>query len=147
MPIDHSIFISYRRSDSERETGRIDDHLSAHFGREAVFRDVDSLPLGVDFRAHLNRKVDRCEVLIAVIGDRWLDELNKRFLNDEIDWVRAEIAWALERQTTERKTTVIPVFVGSANSLLQRIKESLMSLLKDVAIASPCNTLPQQLIG
>lgn len=112
MTVDPSIFISYRRSDSERETGRIDDHLIAHFGRDAVFRDVDSLPLGVDFRAYLNHKVNQCKVLIAVIGDRWLDELNKRFLNDETDWVREEIAWALEREST-----IIPVFVGSKDSV------------------------------
>jgi len=112
MPADHSIFISYRRSDSERETGRIDDHLSAHFGREAVFRDVDSLPLGVDFRTCLNQAVDRCQILIAVIGDRWLNELNKRFLSNETDWVREEIARALERELT-----VVPVFVGSTKSI------------------------------
>ncbi len=112
MPANHSIFISYRRSDSEGETGRIDDHLSAHFGRDAVFRDVDSLPLGVDFRTHLNQTVDQCKVLIAVIGDRWLNELNQRFLNDETDWVREEIAWALEKEII-----VVPVFVDSTKSV------------------------------
>ena len=67
------IFISYRREDSEHVTGRIYDRLESHFGRDNVFLDVDAIPLGVDFREHLGRAVGRCDVLLAVIGERWLD--------------------------------------------------------------------------
>ena len=42
--------ISYRRSDSEAVTGRIFDLLIRHCGRKSVFRDVDNVPVGVDFR-------------------------------------------------------------------------------------------------
>jgi hypothetical protein len=38
------IAISYRRDDSLDVTGRIFDRLSGHFGREAVFRDIDNIP-------------------------------------------------------------------------------------------------------
>lgn len=43
------IFLSYRREDSEHITGRIRDRLGAHFGEHAIFRDVDSIPAGMDF--------------------------------------------------------------------------------------------------
>ena len=45
------IAISYRRDDSLDITGRIFDRLAGHFGREAVFRDIDSIPLGPIFVA------------------------------------------------------------------------------------------------
>ena len=43
------ILISYRREDSADVTGRIYDRLIQVFP-QSVFRDVDSIPLGVDFR-------------------------------------------------------------------------------------------------
>ena len=36
------IFISYRRADSAGYAGRIYDRLTAHFGEDAVFMDVDT---------------------------------------------------------------------------------------------------------
>jgi len=45
------IAISYRRADSEAMTGRIFDRLIAHYGKEAIFRDIDDIPPGIDFRA------------------------------------------------------------------------------------------------
>jgi hypothetical protein len=44
------IVISYRRKDSDAITGRIRDHLARHFGEDAVFMDIDSIPIGEDFR-------------------------------------------------------------------------------------------------
>ena len=38
------IAISYRRADSEAMTGRIFDRLIAHYGKEAIFRDIDDIP-------------------------------------------------------------------------------------------------------
>ena len=43
------IFISYRRADSAGYAGRIYDRLTAHFGEDAVFMDVDTIEAGVDF--------------------------------------------------------------------------------------------------
>lgn len=48
------IFMSYRRSDSADVTGRIYDRLLQAFGKVAVFKDVDSIPLGVDFKEYLD---------------------------------------------------------------------------------------------
>src|SRR5262245_10108657 len=67
-----AIFISYRRDDAGDVTGRIYDRLAQHFGKPFVFKDVDGIPLGIDFRKHLGDSVGRCDVLLAVIGTRWL---------------------------------------------------------------------------
>jgi hypothetical protein len=44
------VFISYRREESELIAGRIYDHLTSRFGPHNIFRDLDSIPPGVDFR-------------------------------------------------------------------------------------------------
>jgi hypothetical protein len=106
------IFISYRREDSRHVVGRIFDHLSHHFGADHVFKDVDSIPLGKDFRNVIGSSVESCDVVLAVIGDKWLelaDEAGKRRLDDPDDFVRIEIEASLNRGIP-----VIPVLVADA---------------------------------
>ena len=109
------IFVSYRRDDSEHITGRIYDRLEPRFGRNNVFMDIDAIPFGVDFREHLDRAVGQCEVLLAVIGEQWLNIGHRegpkqgRRLDDPTDFVRIEIQSALARGVP-----VIPVLVGRA---------------------------------
>lgn len=107
------ILISYRREDSADVTDRIDERLVRQFGREAVFRDVDSIPLGVDFRAYLDEQVAKCDVFLAVIGRDWLKakgRKGKSRLEDPSDFVRIEIESALKRGIP-----VIPVLVRGAS--------------------------------
>ena len=99
------LFISYRRDDSSDVTGRLHDRLKDHFGREAVFLDIDAIPLGVDFRKYLADEVNQCDVLLAVIGDHWLDasyhdgpNAGQRRLDDPHDYVRIEVEAALAVQ-------------------------------------------------
>ncbi len=106
------IFISYRREDSAGYTGRLYDHLSRHFGRERVFMDIDAISPGQDFTAVINRNVTACDALIAVIGKSWLtckDAQGRRRVDDPQDFVRIEVAAALDR-----RISVIPVLVGGA---------------------------------
>ncbi len=107
-----NVFISYRREDSANVTGRIYDKLLQSFEKNQIFKDVDSIPLGVDFRKHLNQKVGECNVLIAVIGNQWIEPnvpKEQKRINSEKDFVRIEIESALERNIP-----VIPVLVRSA---------------------------------
>lgn len=105
------ILISYRREDSADVTGRIYDRLVQVFP-QSVFRDVDSIPLGIDFRAYLDEQVAKCDVFLAVIGRDWLKgkgRKGKSRLEDSGDFVRIEIESALKRQIP-----VIPVLVQGA---------------------------------
>ena len=106
-----TIFISYRRADSADITGRIYDRLTERFGSEHVYKDVDSVPLGVDFRKHIGDLVQRCDAVIAIIGNQWVSSQagGIRRLDDARDLVRIEIAAALVRGIP-----VVPVLVGGA---------------------------------
>jgi formylglycine-generating enzyme required for sulfatase activity len=121
------VFISYRRDDSADAAGRIYDRLVQCFGRDNVFKDVDDIPPGVDFRAVISEAVGRCQVLLAVIGRDWLEIVGpsgKRRLDDPRDFVRLEIEAALSRGIL-----VIPVLVGRAGMPgEERLPESLRPL-------------------
>ena len=43
------IFISYRREDAPGHAGRLYDRLTAHFGADQVFIDIDTIEPGEDF--------------------------------------------------------------------------------------------------
>jgi len=108
-----SVFISYRRDDSADVTGRIHERLLRRFAQEVVFKDVDSIPLGIDFRQHLENALSQCRVLIAVIGDRWIESgipIGKRRIDDPRDQLRLELEVALGRNIP-----VIPVLVRKAS--------------------------------
>jgi TIR domain/Sel1 repeat len=108
-----TIFINYRRDDSISIAGRLYDRLSHTFGRKNIFMDVDHIPAGVDFEAHLNTQVDECEIFLVVIGPRWLevkDESGGRRLDNPDDFVNIEIKTALAREIR-----VIPVLVDGAS--------------------------------
>jgi len=66
------VFVSYRRADSPQAVGRIYDKLVACYGADSVFKDVDSIPAGSDFRHVLEDSLATCDVLVAIIGGRWL---------------------------------------------------------------------------
>ncbi len=106
------IFISYRRDDSAPWARRLYDRLSNHSPSNQIFMDVDIFDPGVDFFKALEEIVASCDVLIAVIGKRWLissDEQGRRRLDNAEDFVRIEIATALKRNIR-----VIPVLVDGA---------------------------------
>jgi hypothetical protein len=111
-PWQGGVFLSYRREDSAAQAGRLYDHLSARFGADRVFIDVDALLPGDDFARRIRETLEEADVLLAIIGRGWLDvrdELGARRLDDARDFVRIEIVAALERGLR-----VIPVLVGNA---------------------------------
>jgi TIR domain len=106
------LFINYRREDTAPYAGRLYDRLTAHFGEDQVFIDIDQIEPGEDFVEAINRKVGTCDIAIVAIGPNWLgatDASGKRRLDDAEDFVRMEIVAALQR-----KIRVIPVLVGGS---------------------------------
>ena len=104
------IAISYRREDSSPVTGRLHDRLRAEFGRQNVFMDFDSIPFGVDFRDKITHTLERARVVVAVVGPGWMGsrEPGKRRIDDPADFVRMEVAAALQRGIP-----VIPVLLDN----------------------------------
>ncbi len=84
------------------------DRLVQELG-DVIFMDVDGIPLGVDFVERLTEEVASCDVLLAMIGPRWInirDKKKKRRLDNPHDFVRVEIGAALQRNIP-----VIPILV------------------------------------
>ncbi len=103
------IAISYRRDDSITIAGRLYDRLEANFGNENVFMDFDSMRPGLDFREQIRQTVNKCDVVIALIGPKWLGNKSDgtRRIDDSGDFVRLEIDQALKRGIP-----VIPVLIN-----------------------------------
>jgi TIR domain len=128
------VFISYRRQEASGLAGRLYDRLAARFGEDQVFMDVDTITLGVDFAEAITQAVSTCEVLLAVIGPRWLtatDEDGRRRLEDPDDLVRLEVGAALERGIR-----VIPILVeGAGMPRRQELPEALAGLARRNALS------------
>ncbi len=110
---EETVFICYRRDDSGETAGRIFDRLSREFPAGTVFRDLDSIPLGVDFREHVRQKLTVARVVLVLIGPDWLtitDMQDRRRLDDAADHVRVEIELALGTKNVR----VIPILCRHA---------------------------------
>src|SRR5918996_4493649 len=106
------IFISYRRDDTQGYARALHDELSERFGRDRVFRDIDTLLPGEDFIDAIEKAIGSSRVIVALIGGRWLsstDPSGKRRLDKLDDYIRVEIGAALRENLF-----VIPVLVQGA---------------------------------
>jgi GTPase SAR1 family protein len=107
------VYISYRRDDSQYQARMIYAAFSHALSRGQVFMDVDSIPLGANFRKMLGGWVDECDVLLALIGHRWMDATDPKTgrsrLENPSDFVRIEIGRALARNIP-----VVPVLLDGA---------------------------------
>jgi TIR domain len=123
-----SIFLSYRREDSEGQAGRLYDDLVAVFGPDSVFMDVAAIQPGRDFRKSIDQSLNSCGVFLSLIGKSWLtakDTSGQRRLDDPADFVRIETGAALKRDIP-----VIPVLVQGASAPKQ---DQLPDDLKELA--------------
>jgi hypothetical protein len=107
------VFISYRTDDARVIADRLYQRLLRSFGEHQVFLDRYSIDLGLDFPTVLERRLNRCNVTLVIIGERWLncaDSGGNRRIDDPDDYVRFEVATALARPGMR----VIPILVDGA---------------------------------
>ena len=119
------VFVCYRRDDSSDAAGRLYDRLVSEFGPEHVFKDVDSIPPGIDYREHIADTLNQCDVALVVIGPGWLKRrAGHRRIDDAEDFVRFEIENALSRHIP-----VVPVRVrGAKEPKRELLPESIQDL-------------------
>jgi predicted ATPase len=105
------IFLSYRRDDAEGYAGRLSEALRGAFRPEQVFRDIEAIAPGANFLEAIDTAVASCDVLLALIGSRWLEAAGKsgRRLDDPDDVLRLELEAGLAHQVR-----VIPLLVHGA---------------------------------
>jgi hypothetical protein len=105
------IFVSYRRDDTAWLARHLFDGLVREFGRDKVFMDIEGgIARGEKFGPKLKEALNGCHVLLALIGPQWLlcERNGVRRLDLLDDWVRTEIASALQRGVV-----VVPVLDGN----------------------------------
>jgi TIR domain len=101
VPIEESwqmaaVFINYRTNDERGTAVLLKRELSRVFGEDSVFM-ASMIPPGRDFEQELLRRVRGCEVILVLVGHRWLTAQHSaggRAIDHEDDWVRREIAEA-----------------------------------------------------
>lgn len=107
-----AFFVNYRTGDDDFAAALVDDHLRAVFGDRAVFRDSRSLTAGTEFPPELWRRLLSSEVLLVLIGPRWLTltgTAGERRVDNPGDFVRREIEAAFLAGIR-----VIPVLLNDA---------------------------------
>lgn len=106
------VFVSFRNGDEPFGAVLIHLVLAGRLGDENVFRSSHSVRPGDDYVYGITAAVRRCDVMLAVIGPRWMTVTNsdgRPRIHDPEDWVYRELALAF----AERKR-VIPVLLGPA---------------------------------
>jgi outer membrane protein OmpA-like peptidoglycan-associated protein len=99
------IVVNFRREDVPVEARRLRDSLSTQLGAGALSLSEDETTP--------RRQLGAGDVVVAVIGPRWLELMRGRAARGERDEVRAEIATALRRGLK-----VVPVRVGRADQIV-----------------------------
>jgi tetratricopeptide (TPR) repeat protein len=132
-PSSGGVFISYRRQETAPYARLLREELSKRLGSQWVFMDIDSIDVGVDFAEAIDRAVNACQVLLALMGPQWLsitDAEGQRRLDNPDDTVRLEIEAALARDIR-----VIPVLVDNTPMPgRQQLPDTLMPLARRNAL-------------
>ena len=117
------VFLSYRRTDTERIASGIRRYLAERQIGVIPFFYRDSTAAGAEWRKTVDRNLSRCDVLVAIIGPHWaVDQNGERLLDRNEDVVRYELETA--RRQNKR---VIPVLVGGASKpSANQLPESLL---------------------
>src|SRR5262245_48420062 len=107
-----SVFISYRHDDSFASAKLLVEPLERWLPDSDFFIDESGIQAGEDWRATLAARLDRAQILLVVIGTRWLTVERPgggRRLDDGDDVGR----WEIERALAAKKR-VVPVLVDGA---------------------------------
>ncbi len=93
------VFISYRRQDSSASAHWLAESLQLAYGASSVFIDTDTIRLGQNWTTCIEQALCSATVLMVLIGPNWLhltDDHGRRRIDNPNDWVRNEIAFALD---------------------------------------------------
>jgi len=119
-----TVFLSYRRTDTGGEAGRLADTFQQKLGDEMTLRDVSSIPLGEQFPWVLQSELAAAKTMLVLIGPDWLAELRRRLAHSDVDYVRLEISTALAT-----RKPIIPILLkGAAQPTAQDLPEDIGSL-------------------
>ena len=107
-------FLNYRRDDAGAAAQAIYAQMKVHFGSGQLFMDLNSIPAGGEWPAHLRQRVEHATGMLVLIGEKWLrvtDDWGRRRIDLAGDWVTTEIKTALDRGIP-----TLPVLIGESMS-------------------------------
>lgn len=109
------VFISYRREDTAADANALYQSLSAEFGADQVFMDVDDVAIGVNWRTAVQHAVRTSDVVLVLMGAEW----------ECSEAVEVELATALEAGLP-----MLPVLVRGADiaALTRGLRDGLAEL-------------------
>lgn len=96
----NSIFVSYRRSDSQHAALALADALGWAFPAGEVFFDRMSIEGADEWPRAIRDAVNQASLMVVVMGEGWLracDKHGRRRIDQPGDWVRQELVTALRR--------------------------------------------------
>ena len=120
------VFISYRRSDTGAYADAVAQRLAA-VQFESVFQDREDIALADNYADRIRQGLAESDVVLVLIGPSWLTvrtHAGGRRLDDENDWVRREVALALELH----KPVVPVLFDGARVPDVQSLPVNLVAL-------------------
>ena len=65
------VFVSYRHDDSEADAGRLYDTLAAELGQEALYKDVEKITLGSNWKRAVREALADSAAVLFVMGPDW----------------------------------------------------------------------------
>jgi hypothetical protein len=108
------VFISYRRSDAPSASRQLAEALKLRFGSDEVFFDTRDVAAGTEWRSDAVRRVQGCDVVLAVIGPHWAAAAEDRAHRSVLDPATEDVV-RLEIETAfTHGRIVIPVLVDDA---------------------------------
>lgn len=105
-------FLNYRREDTGAAAQAIYAQMKVHFGSGQLFMDLNSIPAGAEWPAHLREHAERATGMLVLVGENWLrasDQWGRRRIDLPGDWVANEIRTAMDRGIQ-----IIPVLIGES---------------------------------
>ncbi|MEV6484068.1 TIR domain-containing protein [Streptomyces sp. NPDC051576] len=135
------IFLSYRNIERSYAPMLVDRELSRRFGPENVFQAGRSNLPAVHFPTEIDRRVDECDLLIALIDPPWVGE-DLPLLREPGDWVRREIARALGQGKR-----VLPVLLdGAEMPRTAELPADIAPLTRNIALRMRARTVDTDLL-
>lgn len=119
-----TIFLSYRRGDVPGYVRQLQEDLQLHFGKTSVFRDVEDIHGGQQWKEVLSESLTKSAALIVIIGPRW-----EEIWNERVDKSNDYIVYELNK-ARELGLTIIPVTINGTE-LSKQIDLGSIAWIKD----------------
>ncbi len=118
----YDIFISYRHEGGYDTAKHLSD-LLIRDGYRVSF-DIDTLRSG-DFDTQLYERIDLCKDFILIVDQHAFDRTIINTIPREKDWLRCELAYALQKNKN-----IIPIFLSGVNRFPENLPDDIIDVVK-----------------